>query len=93
AVNLRELEAEAVCQLNMYSLPFLAPGKNQVTFLAEQLPPGAQVELTCRWVEQGWERTDSRLVGSAGESYTIEVAGEEYPRMEAVSMEHLAPGR
>ncbi len=91
AVNLREFKAEALCQLNMYSLPFLAPGSNTVTFHAGSLPEGARVKLTYQWVEQGWDRTDSRVVGSAPENYTIEVAGEEYPRMKAVTMEYLAP--
>ncbi|MFC1537337.1 hypothetical protein ACFL4P_00760, partial [Gemmatimonadota bacterium] len=91
AVNIREFRAEAVCQLNMYSLPYLVPGKNEVTFLADRLPEGAQVELTYEWVEQGWDRTDRRVIDSAGESYAIEVAGEEYPRMKALTIECLAP--
>jgi len=91
AVNLREFAAEAVCQLNMYSLPFLAPGSNRVTFLADRLPRGTRLKITYDWVELGWNRSDCRVVGSAGESYAIEVAGEEYPKMKAITMEFLAP--
>ncbi|HUU29091.1 MAG TPA: hypothetical protein VM123_14890 [archaeon] len=87
SVNLREFKAQAVCQLNMYSLPFLAPGENKVTVLAGRIPQGASLAVTYRWQEQGWDREDRRLVREAGASYSIRVAGEDYPRMKEITME------
>ena len=87
SVNLRELKINSVCQLNMYSLPFLAPGENQVTVLAESIPQGASLAVTYKWQELGYDRQDRRLVSSAGEKYTIRVAGKDYPRMKEITME------
>ncbi|MEA1996166.1 MAG: hypothetical protein U9N45_00940, partial [Gemmatimonadota bacterium] len=87
SVNLRELKAEAVCQLNMYSLPFLAPGENEVTVSAGRIPRGTSLAVTYRWQEQGWLREHCRVVKTPGESYNITVAGDEYPRMREITLE------
>ena len=89
SVRLYELKAEAVCQLNMYSLPFLAPGNNKVSVQAGAIPQGAALQVTYRWLERGRERADLRLVSTPGESYTIAVSGIEYPRMKDISMEYI----
>ncbi len=89
SVSLLEFKAEALCQLNMYSLPFLKPGRNMVTVLADRIPDDARLVVTYKWQEQGWDRVDRRVVNSGGESYTIEVAGSQYPRMKEIIMECL----
>ena len=73
----------------MYSLPFLKPGRNMVTVLADRIPDDARLVVTYKWQEQGWDRVDRSVVNSGGESYTIEVAGSQYPRMKEVIMECL----
>jgi len=87
SVALMEFKIEAVCQLNMYSLPFLAPGKNKVTVLAERIPKGTKLAVTYKWQELGWDREDRRIVSSGGETYHIDVAGKQYPRMKEITME------
>ncbi|MBT4512620.1 MAG: hypothetical protein HOC20_10485 [Chloroflexi bacterium] len=89
SVKLHQLKAEGVCQLNMHSLPFLAPGSNRVNVQAQTLPQGTALAVTYKWQENGWDRTDSQVVKKAGTSYTIDVAGEEYPRMKELTIECL----
>jgi len=89
AVSLLEFKAEAVCQLNMYSLPFLKPGRNRVTVFAGRIPDDTALAVTYKWQEKGWDREHRRVVDSAGESYTIQVAGTRYPKMKQIIMECL----
>jgi hypothetical protein len=89
SARLHELAVDAVCQLNMYSLPFLAPGANRVTVSAKSVPPGTRLVVTYRWEENGWERTQRYVAATGNESYTIGVAGKDYPRMKEIVMECL----
>ena len=87
---LHSLKVEGVCQLNMYALPFLAPGENRVTVSAAELPPGTALKVTYRWNENGWDREHVHIMSGVAESYRIDVTGSEYPRMKAVVMETVA---
>jgi hypothetical protein len=88
-VTVSGLEARAVCQLNMHALPFLAPGTNRVTALAERIPAGRHLAVTWNWLEKGRERTMRRVVAAPGETWTVEVEGGTYPRMKSVVLECL----
>ncbi len=87
SAGLHSLKLDALCQLNMYALPFLAPGKNKVTVQAASIPAGSSLRVTYRWREKGWGREQVQAVREAPFSYQIEVAGEQYPRMESIIME------
>ena len=89
SARLHEMNLEAVCQLNMYSLPFLAPGTNRVTVSARSIPAETRLAVTYRWEEKGWERSDRRVVAAPGETYTVEVAGSSYPKMKEIVLECL----
>jgi len=89
SARLHELAVDAVCQLNMYSLPFLAPGSNRVTVSAKTIPTGTRLAVTCRWEENGWERSQRWIAAAGDESYEVEVAGKDYPRMKEIVMECL----
>lgn len=88
-VDLRDFRAEGICQLNMQALPFLAPGENRVSLLADSFPEDTAVTVTYEWEENGRPAADSRVVSTPGESWNIRVAGEEYPRMKSVTIECL----
>lgn len=73
-------------QLNRYSLPYLAPGRNVVSVTAGTFDAPLRVEYTfCE--APGWDK--SRTVGQTftepGE-FVIDVAGEKYPRMESLTL-------
>ncbi|MBW7997106.1 MAG: hypothetical protein FVQ81_11170 [Candidatus Glassbacteria bacterium] len=84
---LHEIKIDGICQLNMYSLPFLAPGANRVTVQAVSIPASTALNVTWRWREQGWDRQHTETVRRVPASYVVQVAGDEYPRMKAVIME------
>ncbi len=76
SARLQSLKLDAICQLNMYSLPLLAPGKNRVTVRAGSIGEGNSLKVTYRWREKGWDREHVRVVREAPVTYEIEVAGE-----------------
>ena len=84
---LHEVKIDGVCQLNMHSLPYLAPGVNNVTASAGSVPAGCGLKVTYEWNENGWDREHTHILRGGSETYAVEVAGEEYPKMKALIME------
>ncbi len=87
SAKLRNIKLDALCQLNMYSLPFLAPGENNVTVRAGSIGAGTSLKVTYRWQEKGWDREHLQTVRKAPATYGITVEGQEYPRMKSIEME------
>jgi len=50
------------------------------------------LKVTYRWNEKGWDREHSRIIKGERETYRIDVAGSEYPRMKALVMEAVPTG-
>jgi hypothetical protein len=86
--GLKSVEIDAVFQHNMFARPYLAAGANRVTVrtaLPEQLMTN-DLTLTYAWVTGASPlQTDTKKITFSPTTYTIDVAGEEMPKM--VSME------
>ena len=87
--NLRDLAVDGIVQLNMLTLPYLAPGSNKVSFRCAEFPAGAKFAVSYAWEEQGWLRRDEHIVSGQTDTWPINVAGDRYPKMKAVTMEYL----
>jgi hypothetical protein len=73
---------------NMYALPYFMPGKNTVRLTAAD---GVDLKknpltLTYEWEEQGKEKTLRKQIEKVPFEVTVEVAGEQMPRMKSVTL-------
>jgi NAD kinase len=89
--GLNAIGVDAIFQHNMFARPFLAPGKNQVTVRTANPETLDHDKLNVMWVwqEAGVEKKDSRRVTKSPTDYTIEVGGDEMPRMIRLEMSVL----
>lgn len=83
--------------LNMYSLPFLAPGRNTITVSAAHPSAlnGAKLMVSYVWAEgPQWKtnRIDTRMIRSFPAFYSVHVGGTKMPRMKRLVMK-LVPER
>jgi len=87
-VGIDSLKITTVFMNNMYSLPYFMPGKNVIRVTAAE---GANLEknplsLEYVWQEQGKEKTLVKKVERVPFRTTVEVSGEELPRMKSVTL-------
>jgi len=87
-VGLNALTIDAIFQHNMFARPYLVAGKNTVTVEAAGGAPlkANPMTVTYAWVGGGKEKTHTKEVAASPTSYTIDVAGEEMPRMLRLEM-------
>jgi hypothetical protein len=80
------LELISHFQLNRYSLPYLVPGKNVVTVLAERY--GAPLTVEYQWSEgPDWKNPKSaRQTFTKDGQFEINVDGPKYPRMKSLTL-------
>jgi len=73
-------------QLNRYSLPHLAPGRNVVSVSADRF--GSPLTVTYEWAEgEGWKTHKSATeTFTKNGRLTIAVAGPKHPRMKALTL-------
>jgi hypothetical protein len=82
------LDLATVFQHNMYALPQLLPGKNEVTVAVgnPQALKDASFVVEYSWEENGKPRAEKREVDRSPLAFTIEVAGPDLPRMRALTL-------
>lgn len=87
-VGLKDFTITTVFMNNMYSLPYFMPGKNVVKVTASEGADLSANPLTLEyvWEEQGQEKTLSEKIDTLPFETTVEVAGEELPRMKSVKL-------
>lgn len=90
-----ELVLDTIFQLNMYALPQLMPGANEVTVSFENpdVLKGTRFRIEYAWDEGGTPRVESREVDRAPLQFRIDVAGSEIPRMRRLLFANLGPSR
>lgn len=82
--------------LNMYSLPYFAPGRNNVTISAARqgVLKDAKLVVNYEWADAPeWKalRSDTRVITSFPSSYMVNVGGTKMPRMKRLVMK-VVPG-
>jgi hypothetical protein len=75
-VGLESLEIENVVQLNMFTLPFLVPGKNKLHITADAWKKGKQYKLTYCWDDpSGKDKLFSTKINTFPASFTVDMPG------------------
>lgn len=76
SVGLEDLEIEYLSQLNMFTLPFLRPGKNIVDLHARRTAPGTKVEAAFGWDDTSKKsRTARKTFEKLPGQFTVDVDG------------------